>query len=408
MTRYLRGLDPVECLVRATGTRILLAQKASALQITNRALRKATQKDEEEISLALRAVLASDVHRQTILELTGQDAQDLLNLIHANIDKGYLSHPQDVVFARRAHKLVIRLSVACGIFPSSLLIDGVTLLETESVSGGAFADIYRATYNGQQIALKRLRVWERSDRLRIHRVTPLTTNLLVTGIDARTLQMICQEALLWRRLQHPYVLPFIGVDPSIYSPSICLASPWMENGTILSYMTENGVLHLERHLLEIAQGLEYLHNENIVHGDLRGANILVDSSWHARIADFGLSVLSEATINNSETSNSAGAARWMAPELHDPEAFDLPRHQKTKASDVYAFGCTCLELYSHKPPFHDVRNPTTVVLKVLRGERPTIPASVTRRMRDIIQVSWSQNHADRPMILDVISMLRKV
>jgi serine/threonine protein kinase len=96
-------------------------------------------------------------------------------------------------------------------------------------------------------------------------------------------------------------------------------------------------------LLEIAQGLVYLHSQDIIHGDLRGANILVDDNWHVRLADFGLAVFASATVATG-SSHRGGSARWMSPELLSPQSCGLEKSQRTFASDVYSFACVCIEV----------------------------------------------------------------
>lgn len=60
--------------------------------------------------------------------------------------------------------------------------------------------------------------------------------------------MICREALLWKKAQHMYVLPFLGIDAQTFSPSVSLLSPWMQNGTINVYMQRNGDFLLNQHV----------------------------------------------------------------------------------------------------------------------------------------------------------------
>jgi serine/threonine protein kinase len=74
--------------------------------------------------------------------------------------------------------------------------------------------------------------------------------------------------------------------------------------------------------------------------------VLVDEHHQPRLADFGLSVMSERSLSRDETvSHTEGAIRWMAPELLDPEPFQLEHRQRTRASDMYSFGCLCLEVH---------------------------------------------------------------
>ena len=83
-----------------------------------------------------------------------------------------------------------------------------------------------------------------------------------------------------------------------------------------------------------------------MHGDLHGGNILLDGDGHARLTDFGLSLLAEATPRMYGSMHGGGFASYRAPELHDPEQFDLVSTRPTFPSDVYAFGCTCVEVVS--------------------------------------------------------------
>ncbi|THV05931.1 kinase-like protein, partial [Dendrothele bispora CBS 962.96] len=133
----------------------------------------------------------------------------------------------------------------------------------------------------------------------------------------------CHEALLWRQLNHPNVLPFLGVNINLFTPArLCLILPWMENRNIIQYLTNHPGHDLLCTISEIAAGLNYLHNLSrpIVHGDIRGANILVNLDSRCCLADFGLSLATETTQGFTTTSDGVkGCARWLAPELSPQE-----------------------------------------------------------------------------------------
>jgi serine/threonine protein kinase len=80
-------------------------------------------------------------------------------------------------------------------------------------------------------------------------------------------------------------------------------------------------------------------------------NVFIDEHWQARLADFGLAGWADATMATS-TSNHAGSARWMAPELHAVEPSPFCR---TKLSDVYAFACISVEV-SYVPSLQTYAN----------------------------------------------------
>ena len=123
-------------------------------------------------------------------------------------------------------------------------------------------------------------------------------------------------------------------------------------------------------MFEVAQGVQYLHSEGIVHGDLRGvsmhnlllsdpnnhysqSNVLLDSEFRVQIADFGLTRLSDSTA----TSSGAMSYHFAAPELFgadtDEASDEAPLMARTTMSDVYAFACL----------HYEVRRPLTVEIK---------------------------------------------
>ena len=91
---------------------------------------------------------------------------------------------------------------------------------------------------------------------------------------------------------------------------------------------------------DIASGLAYLHSKKIVHGDLKGVNILITASLRACIADFGLSRVADTQGLGvfTSTARPAGTMRWLAPELMSG------RERPSKESDVYSFASVCYEV----------------------------------------------------------------
>ncbi|KAF8134747.1 kinase-like domain-containing protein, partial [Mycena galopus ATCC 62051] len=276
-------------------------------------------------------------------------------------------------------RMIIKLSQACDKLPSSLFISGVAKRDEHASFFGGFGDIYQAFHHEKRVALKRIRTFHRDAEQRHMRL------------------QLCREALVWQRLQHPFILPFIGIDREAFPGSLCMVSPWMENGTVLKHLKDYGKASVDRLLLETTQGLHYLHSHGMVHGDLRGANILITHEWSACLADFGLVSFSDATAATHTSQHRAGSLRWMAPELMAPERFG---HQfvRTPATDVYAFGCVCLELYTGRPPFSSLSE-TATLLKVIEGGRPEQPTgeeTMPTALWDLVSECWRETPAERP------------
>ncbi|KAJ7646311.1 kinase-like domain-containing protein [Mycena polygramma] len=260
-------------------------------------------------------------------------------------------------------------------------------VDTRQIGRGGFADIFRGRYNGRDVALKRLQVYQPEPNKAIE----FSKSLL-------------REVSTWVHLNHPNVLPFLGLDNKTfedYPP--CIVTPFMRNGTLFDFVkTQNATLpdgRLNLLLFQTAHGLAYLHAQKVVHGDLRGTNVLIDANEHAQIADFGLAIVTDATLGT--TSTAGGSARWMAPELlhHETQS-----KRPTKASDVYAFSCLCIELYTGAPPFWGMHD-AAVIVRVSKGERLPRPSglappegtrAMSGRLWETVEACSAHNPSDRP------------
>ncbi|KIK54725.1 hypothetical protein GYMLUDRAFT_176737, partial [Collybiopsis luxurians FD-317 M1] len=105
--------------------------------------------------------------------------------------------------------LLRHLSKRFQTLPSSLIVDDVKREGQNYVAGGGFAVILRLAI-------------EQDEKTR-----------------AEIRKQFCHEALVWRQLKHPNILPLLGVNTDLFSPSFCLISPWMENRDIITYLRRN-------------------------------------------------------------------------------------------------------------------------------------------------------------------------
>ncbi|KAF8130910.1 kinase-like domain-containing protein [Mycena galopus ATCC 62051] len=331
------------------------------------------------------SIFTSDTRKESVLRLTGDSAQCFLDVVQSTLDKGFLKSHKHSQMARR---MIHKLSASCDMLPSSLFISGVTGKEQHPAFGGGFGDIYCAAYGTQVVALKSMRAVQ-----------------FLRGSDLRDIRLkFCREALLWKDLQHPHILPFWGIDGDSFPSSLCMVLPWMEHGTVMHYLKQHGHENVDKLLYEIAQGLQYLHSRGIVHGDLRGTNILINQDCSACLADFGLSIFSDATVTISTTR--AGSRYWMAPELLDPGRFGM-KFARTTATDVYAFGCVCFELYTGRPPFGSLPEPAALV-KVVTGKRPERPTgspAMTDSLWAHVTTCWAQKPIARPVTEIVVQRM---
>ncbi|KAJ7826998.1 kinase-like domain-containing protein [Mycena olivaceomarginata] len=280
----------------------------------------------------------------------------------------------------RLSKALIRLSRASGLHPTCFPLTDVQI-KGKQVAAGAFGDIWKGLVRGQIVAVKTVRLFQDNE------------------VRAAA-QEFGREALIWRQLSHPNLLPFFGLH--YLDSKICLISPWMSNGHILQFLA-NAPPDTDRVslMLDVAMGVEYLHGKHVVHGDLKGMNILVTPSRRACVADFGLSAIVDAMslrFTHSTASARGGTLRYQAPELH------MEQMQNHYGSDVYAFACVCYEIWTGKAPFSEFPRDGMVILKVVEGLRPSRPE--TRPLDDglwsLLQDCWKKQFCDRPNASQIV------
>ncbi|KDQ13922.1 hypothetical protein BOTBODRAFT_110755 [Botryobasidium botryosum FD-172 SS1] len=227
---------------------------------------------------------------------------------------------------------------------------------------------------------------------------------------------LAQEAEIWNHLNHPNVLPFLGL--CALDLMLFLVSPWMENGNAFDFVRGNADADCLQLLAQVAKGLDYLHTFEppVIHGDLRGCNILVSETGDARIADFGLSELSVYIadyyrLHERETCPPTnGHPRWQAAEIIVAETGDEAR--RTVATDVFAFGRVMLELFTKKVPFSYIPLDFTVAIVVIRGEFPQRPwgngiedRGLGDDMWELMLHCWDIDPSQRPDAKGIVAQL---
>jgi len=190
------------------------------------------------------------------------------------------------------------------------------------------------------------------------------------------------EALTWYQLPHKYIVPFLGISKDVISSRLSLVSPWMENGNIMQYLEQNPSANRITLMIQVAEALAFIHSRKFTHGDIKGANVLINSEKSACITDMGLvSISASNAFATTHKALSAGSARWMAPELL---LDDIPRNY---SSDVYAYGMTLYEVLCGKIPFYELSEPMSI-MAISSGRRPHRPDVNDPTSRSMSDKTW--------------------
>ncbi|KAF9158462.1 hypothetical protein DFQ26_007630 [Actinomortierella ambigua] len=161
-------------------------------------------------------------------------------------------------------------------------------------------------------------------------------------------------------------------------------------GEVTDWVTKNRIAN------EVARGLEYIHRREILHRDLKTANVLLTQFMQVKLCDFGLAKVK--TISASASSDFfKGTPRWAAPEVTGLRPHYTPK------SDVYALGLVMWAMAANRPePFSDQQSTALVVDLVQRGDREEIPSDTPPAYQTWIERCWHQDPNQRPNAQEVV------
>ncbi|EYU37995.1 hypothetical protein ABFS82_02G004200 [Erythranthe guttata] len=254
------------------------------------------------------------------------------------------------------------------------------LLKFESkIASGSYGDLYKATYRSQEVAIKILK-----------------TERLNTELQKE----FAQEVYIMRKVRHKNVVQFIGACTK--PPNLCIVTEYMSGGSVYDYLhKQKGTFKLPNLLkvaIDISKGMNYLHQNNIIHRDLKAANLLMDENEVVKVADFGVArVKTQTGVMTAET----GTYRWMAPEVIEHKPYD---HK----ADVFSFGVVLWELLTGKIPYEYLTPLQAAVGVVQKGLRPTIPKLTHQKLTELLERCWQQDPALRPDFCEVTELLKQI
>ncbi|KAF9645426.1 kinase-like protein [Thelephora ganbajun] len=245
----------------------------------------------------------------------------------------------------------------------------------DPVCYGDIVKVWKGTYRGQEVAAKVMRLSRGHSRNGMKRT-------------------LCRGVVVWKALHHPNLLPLLGV--TITKKRIVTVSEWMYNGNINEFVEANIDADRLGLLRDVTNGLMYLHDQGIIHGNLRGVNILIDDNDCACISAFSLSTMA----SNRSFTGSSETIRWMSPEIF------LFGKGPTKESDCYTLGMVIYEVLSGQVPFATIRSDDLVPQELFNRRRPSRPQGMegawfTDGLWEMLERCWRDRPSDRPG-LDVV------
>ncbi|KAM7516080.1 hypothetical protein LguiA_005663 [Lonicera macranthoides] len=258
-------------------------------------------------------------------------------------------------------------------------IDASLLKFENKVASGSFGDLYKGSYCSQEVAIKVLK--------------PERVNLDM-------LREFSQEVFIMRKIRHKNVVQFLGACTR--PPNLCIVTEFMSRGSVYNFLhKQRGAFKLSTLLkvaIDVSKGMNYLHQNNIIHRDLKTANLLMDENEVVKVADFGVSrVQTQSGVMTAET----GTYRWMAPEVIEHKPYD---HK----ADVFSFGIVLWELLTGELPYMYLTPLQAAVGVVQKGLRPTIPKNTHPKLAEVLESCWQQNPSQRPNFSLILENLQQI
>ncbi|CUA77001.1 Serine/threonine-protein kinase dst2 [Dictyostelium discoideum] [Rhizoctonia solani] len=217
-----------------------------------------------------------------------------------------------------------------------------------------------------------------------------------------------REIYTWSKCKHPNVVPLIGL--AVFRDCLAMISRWEENGSLLHYLSLNPSVDRCTMSTSICAGLAYLHEHDIVHGDLKGANVLISQDGTPMLMDFGNASLLEATLQFTQTTTGPYISpQWTAPEILAGTS------SYTIVGDIYSLGMTILEAFTSQIPFPDRNNHALLMHVVIHKKIPVRPETAMPtnsidgdKLWAILTRCWSYDPKDRPTAETVWNEMKEI
>ena len=205
---------------------------------------------------------------------------------------------------------------------------------------------------------------------------------------------------------HSNVIRFYGVALSPDSVATYIVTELAPNGSLSDYLHVKNEDVKEKELsldqsfawaLQIGSGMEHLHNNDVVHRDLKSGNILLSFGMVAKVCDFGTA----RTLAKTAMTTKKGTYRWMAPEIMKGVEANI-----NKMCDVFSYGMVLYEIYARKIPYDDLPTDPLVGMAVLQGKRPSVPPTLPQFLHPLLQACWKEEPNQRPQFEAIVMAMQ--
>ncbi|KAK6299457.1 hypothetical protein J4Q44_G00294900 [Coregonus suidteri] len=241
---------------------------------------------------------------------------------------------------------------------------------------GAFGEVYLCydADTGRELAAKQV---------------PFDPDCQETSKEVNALE--CEVQLL-KNLHHERIVQYYGSTRDLEQRKLTIFVEFMPGGSIKDQLKAYGALTekvTRRYTRQILQGVFYLHSNMIVHRDIKGANILRDSTGNIKLGDFGASKrIQTICMSGTGIKSVTGTPYWMSPEVINGEGYG-------RKADVWSVACTVVEMLTQKPPWAEYEAMAAIFKIATQPTNPLLPEGVSESARDFVRQGHPAFQASR-------------
>ncbi|XP_068153603.1 serine/threonine-protein kinase Nek8 [Drosophila tropicalis] len=244
------------------------------------------------------------------------------------------------------------------------------------VGQGSFgiAILYRRKSDGHHIVFKQINLGD---------LTPPGRDLAMNEVD------------VFSKLHHPNIVSYLG--SFIKDNTLLIEMEYADGGTLAHIIAERqGQVHFpERYIIavfeQISSAINYMHSENILHRDLKTANVFLNRRGIVKIGDFGISKIMNTKIHAQTI---LGTPYYFSPEMCEGKEYD-------NKSDIWALGCILGEMCCLKKTFA-ASNLSELVTKIMAGNYTSLPLGYTSGLRSLMSNLLQVDASRRPTASEVL------